>query len=731
MASTNTSVVAPSYPRDYEFHHLAVRFPFMGEEVKSDRFEKNNERAKTIRDQIENDQLWMMRRLGSSTWLCRGIGVPRNRRSKLLVTKRAAIIHPDQGEDISGTPMLDSAEDIPAYLRFTNLPDKGLVRWSKGRYLSRKLNYFPRLEHFSYQKVEYSPGWDLGIKKEKDPHLVFAGLYKYYNGGTLEQLMAKRDAIYRKYSSDNPQLRWTPYRLPETLIWHILSEIGQALLKLQTGEPRDDDEDKINGMKNTDEWKPIIHGRIVPRNIYLHFDEAALASQDEEKRLKASCFPQVILGNFSLAGFEEDESDDPADLPEPNYYRYFHTHRLAADDQYEQVNRRWWDCWFFGLLFRKMLLFGDCGIINKSRTADPEGGDTRKKFPDYLEEETLGMIKWSTLRYFGDAQGTEALANINNWYGNPGWRDWDRELKEGAWSYESRLMTDYDNGVTPPGKHFSDDDVRPFIPNYEDIRNLVAVAKAKVAEFMARPMRELHRECQIADDHFGPWDYEEDTMIYRPQKELGREYEGVRIWNSQDAVTSDMEPFLGPWSYLFIRYISEEIRMRNRPHAPGPEDDINDVLPFGPVPYIWQQNPDPAATEEDPHGDPLGKTIAEKHRRAQKEHEMREEAKRQRKNKLNEMGRPEGWAPLTATQRYNAERAYYYEEEEETHRRRARAAFENRGDILLEAWNSVVIQGLGSRPTLQKNINRGFWDRWREGSADSFEITNDAHPTNA
>lgn len=730
MAATT---VAPSYPRDYEFHHLAVRFPFIGSESDSSRFPVNTEHLAYYRNTIESDQLWMVRRLGWSAWLCKGTPPQSNApTTDLLVSKRAVAADPEQGDDISGAPILDERA-VPGFLRFSTLQDPGLRSWSKGQYLSRTLSYFPSLKAFSYHKVEFDP---YRRERIKSPHLVFSGIYKYYNGGSLEQLMQERDTIFRAFSwNDSDNHWWTAYRLPECLIWHIISEIGQAMIKLHTGEPRSDEEDKVNGLQRLHSWRPIIHSRITPRNVWFHFDEAALESEDEETRLRACCFPQVILGDFFLADFEDLHGPDTPDRVGENYYRQWKDELVEADNAEFSVKRGWWDRWFFGLLIRKMLLFGDTGIINKSETPVPpsgvreEGIDIRKKFPDYLEEESIGMVKFSTVRYWKENMPDPAtLDNSHAWFGNHGFREWSRELRQIAWNFERGIMNGETNrGVTPPGRHFVDDDIRTTIPDMNSIRRYVETAKTKVAEFKAIPVKQLieetRTECLVANEDFGPRYEIDDTMLYRPKRALASKFAGVRIWNSQDAVKSDMAPFFGPWSYLFVSYNPDDIMMDQRiPIPPRPEDLSNKVLSFGFIPYMGEQNPDPSKNDGDPYGDPLGKTIAEKHRREHRERWLREEAKRQRQNKANEEGRPEGQGDkLTVEERRRAAWALFKAEEDEAQLRRKQVAFETRGDTLLEAWNSVVLLGLGSTPG---NENRGFWERWREGSADSFEITN-------
>lgn len=146
--------------------------------------------------------------------------------------------------------------------------------------------------------------------------------YKYYNGGTLLNLIDKHKKAGR--------------RVPEGFIWHVIAQIGRALSHLHTGiwpssvynvMHRDEihmgPDKKVNRSETLPGWKPIAHMDGHADNIWLHYPSDEEKAKDPQLEGFTDSLPQVVLGDFGLA-FEAH--NDPADwlyrkqkpgLPEP------------------------------------------------------------------------------------------------------------------------------------------------------------------------------------------------------------------------------------------------------------------------------------------------------------------------------------------------------------------------------------------------------------------------------
>ncbi|KAK1830820.1 hypothetical protein QBC39DRAFT_352788 [Podospora conica] len=138
------------------------------------------------------------------------------------------------------------------------------------RQLPVSLHVFPEL--LSFRIHSDTPPEDYGA----------ALIYKYYNGGTLSELIhqsqSRREAI------------------PEYLIWHIIARLTRAYCFLHTGQPR------YQPAVADPSWDPIVHNDGNASNIFLHYPTPAELSND--RSLASVCrngLPQVILGDFGHA----------------------------------------------------------------------------------------------------------------------------------------------------------------------------------------------------------------------------------------------------------------------------------------------------------------------------------------------------------------------------------------------------------------------------------------------
>ncbi|GAB1315252.1 hypothetical protein MFIFM68171_05462 [Madurella fahalii] len=146
--------------------------------------------------------------------------------------------------------------------------------------------------------------------------------YKYYNGGTLLNLIERHKKAGR--------------RVPEGFIWHVIAQVGRALSHLHTGTwpspvynvmHKDEigvkPDKKVNKSETLSGWKPIVHMDGHADNIWLHYPSDEEKAKDPPLEGFTDSLPQVVLGDFGLA-FEAH--NDPADwlfqeqkpgLPEP------------------------------------------------------------------------------------------------------------------------------------------------------------------------------------------------------------------------------------------------------------------------------------------------------------------------------------------------------------------------------------------------------------------------------
>ncbi|KAK3365524.1 hypothetical protein B0T24DRAFT_497782, partial [Lasiosphaeria ovina] len=118
-------------------------------------------------------------------------------------------------------------------------------------------------------------------------------LYKFYNGGTLYDVIMSRKRARRK--------------VPEGFIWHVIAQLFRALCYLHTGHFPLPGRAGEAAPQNPN-WVPICHWDGHESNVWLHSPSADEMAQDPNLRGCSVEFPQVILGDFGGA-FEVDHEE--------------------------------------------------------------------------------------------------------------------------------------------------------------------------------------------------------------------------------------------------------------------------------------------------------------------------------------------------------------------------------------------------------------------------------------
>ncbi|KAK0721036.1 hypothetical protein B0H67DRAFT_682834 [Lasiosphaeris hirsuta] len=136
--------------------------------------------------------------------------------------------------------------------------------------LDSDLTTFPQM--LAFQIHRDGPDY----KQDLDATIV----YKYYNGGTLEDLVERHKAQRKQ--------------IPEGLIWHVLVQLAQTLSYLHTGRTN-----TFSPAPPT--WTPIIHADAHLANIWLHHPTPTERSLDPRLRAFTPALPQIILGDFGMA----------------------------------------------------------------------------------------------------------------------------------------------------------------------------------------------------------------------------------------------------------------------------------------------------------------------------------------------------------------------------------------------------------------------------------------------
>lgn len=178
-------------------------------------------------------------------------------------------------------------------LEISTLPDP-LVR----RLLPTDLHVFPTLLSFQL--------YDTTLPKCYRAALF----YKFYNGGTIHNLVASH--WHRRLP------------IPEDLIWHVIARLTRAYSFLHTGRPT------YQPHAADPNWDPIVHSDGHTSNVFLHYPSSQELHDDRSGVLDEVCrdgLPQVVLGDFGHAfSYSNDRpgevaSEVAAGAPEPATWR--------------------------------------------------------------------------------------------------------------------------------------------------------------------------------------------------------------------------------------------------------------------------------------------------------------------------------------------------------------------------------------------------------------------------
>ncbi|KAM7188777.1 hypothetical protein V8F33_010440 [Rhypophila sp. PSN 637] len=472
------------------------------------------------------------------------------------------------------------------------------------------------MKMFSYHRV------DREVDREVEKYLVLSGFYEVCNGQNLESLMKFLDMEFQNKLKLNPEkprqaLRKLK-RLAEPLIWHIINEVGKAIVKLHTGTPRSADEEEIAPLKEGERWSPIVHGAIKAENIHFHFDQEAIDTHKDKNNVeeaRAKCFPRIVLGGFGNAEFRDKKQDREAvrvkwneelierkrikaakkKAAEEKAAKEKAAKEKAAKDKNpkdknpkdnnpkddnpddedannedfniepEGVNHQtWWDWYCFGEVIRQMLFFGDVWLLEQVGYA---------RFPAIFNP----ALNPSVERYFAPERTRRVLRDAN-------FKGWDESLVKVAFRFEwcmwSRIngREQLDPTKTNLGS-ILDRTFRRSFPRLRAIQQKVLpMAQQKVAHFQAMTYSQLktatNEECCLLGVR--PW-HGEDTMLYRPEERSFKE--NPKLVDGLDLVKKDMADFPGPWSYAFVKYDPARIAF-NSVVFPEPNLECG-VLPFG------------------------------------------------------------------------------------------------------------------------------------------------------
>lgn len=179
--------------------------------------------------------------------------------------------------------------------------------------------------------------------EEAHEEILNASLYyEYLNGGSLEH------AIMR---SSRP----TAYFVDEVFIWHLIEQLGRALLFLHFGITEPEEQEPAG-------WQPICHRWLTMDNIMLHWPDPDDDPREEE--LRDDRLPRVVLTNFDNAARKGQA--------EPHNNGIIHFGRLSLPlDQIKQARYgvsprdrawqmeepdRWQDVYAMGKLLRRIVL---------------------------------------------------------------------------------------------------------------------------------------------------------------------------------------------------------------------------------------------------------------------------------------------------------------------------------------------------------------------------------------
>ncbi|AEO63681.1 uncharacterized protein THITE_2126151 [Thermothielavioides terrestris NRRL 8126] len=149
--------------------------------------------------------------------------------------------------------------------------------------------------------------------------------YKYYNGGTLYDLMEKYRLANRM--------------VPEGFIWHYVAEHGRALAWLHTGDIPSREYNvahkaeigqpgkAVNRWRPALAWDALCHMDAHADNIWLHYPTEEEKAANPELRRFGDARPQIILGDFGIAMQARNDRNNllqartSPDMPEPETLR--------------------------------------------------------------------------------------------------------------------------------------------------------------------------------------------------------------------------------------------------------------------------------------------------------------------------------------------------------------------------------------------------------------------------
>ncbi|KAK3296647.1 uncharacterized protein B0H64DRAFT_356156 [Chaetomium fimeti] len=177
---------------------------------------------------------------------------------------------------------------MPAEVEQSSLSDKDadVARQLPLYHENMGLTPFPQLHAFQVHKRTIG-------RQLTTPDEDVTLFYKYYNGGTLRNLI-------KKYADAGR-------RVPEGFIWHVLAQLCRAVSWLHTGHiPSRDDNlgrgDASNPPKTApDKWEPICHQDMHADNIFLHFPTDEEKEADPRLEQFTDYLPQVIVADFGLS----------------------------------------------------------------------------------------------------------------------------------------------------------------------------------------------------------------------------------------------------------------------------------------------------------------------------------------------------------------------------------------------------------------------------------------------
>jgi hypothetical protein len=291
------------------FRQLHVKLPTetFREELPKEWREKHPNQEKTNSDQwldVHSKGLMLIHNLLLNYPIGRAILIESLDTGTLIVNKRFARIRPVFDPDDHEFEQPDYRDGFttrnPNELRISTLDDPRV----EGKLPSAP--YFATLYAYGLpQGIEYPD--------RQGRHDIFSLYFRHYNGGTLRNLME----MYGDSEIGAP--------IPEPFIWHVMDQLGRAVLSLRKGCSNNFIEqnlgvDQLLKLRLEDgkshpwdqwdkNWRPIVHGAITERNVLLHFRE------DGEPLTR--CFPQVVLEGFDKAGFVDeyfarvDENETP------------------------------------------------------------------------------------------------------------------------------------------------------------------------------------------------------------------------------------------------------------------------------------------------------------------------------------------------------------------------------------------------------------------------------------